>query len=413
MKEEYANLVYTWYRRRLPKELRFVKSNLLAGKDPAHTATLELLTGYEAWEYLSKKDEDLGLRYLALNPDYATLSRLSEPELNRVREELPPIYELRLADREPTELEKEVKSKSNRQLRWKFRWSFTPFYLAALAGSSLASIPLYALGLTPLYALPEIATYLERKGKPGGKIINAIASAYYFLRSPLMAAETKLEYRFLGPKLARWRIGKKIWERSPRALRKLYHRGGLLLNGILPLREHVVDLFAHDGKRLRKKLSYEEVKRELLNALSELGESYAQDVKEEALSQLENELVEIENPAESLYRDDFISTRGYFKRKIVARRKGKKVEIVNRKYLKKLASKLGEFETRLEQKVERNPTHYLDVDVDRDGNVVYIANVIGVDPYFGEISKGFAAKEASGFLKWRKAQRILDEYAQL
>ena len=412
MKGEVAKLAHSLDRDKLPKKLRFVKSNLLAGKDAAHTATLELLTGYEAWEYLSNKDRELGLRYLSLSPEYAMLSRLNEAELNWIREELPPIYELRLENHGQTELEKEARRRLNRQLRWKFRWGFTPFYLVTLASTSLASLPLYALSLAPIYLLPELATLLEQKGKPGSRVVNAITSAYYFLRSPLMATEVTLEYKFLTPRLARRRIGKKIWERSPRVLRKLYHRGGLALNGVLPLGEHVFDLFAHDGRFLRRKLSYEEIKNELLTALAELGDRYAPEVKEEALNQLENELVEIENPAETLYRDDFISTRGYFKRKVIARERGEKVEVVNRGYIRKLASKLGEFEGRLEQKIEREPTSYLDVDLDRNGNVVYVASVIGVDPYFGELSRGFAAKEASGFLKWRKAQRILDEYAQ-
>jgi|GEM_PF-6088352 len=412
MKEEVAKLVYGLDRDELPKKLRFAKSNLLAGKDVAHTATLELLTGYEAWEYLSNKDKELGLRYLSLSPGYAMLSRLNEAELDWVREELPPIYELRLEDRGQTGLEKEARRRLNRQLRWKFRWGFTPFYLVTLASTSLASLPLYALSLAPIYALPELATFLEQKGKPGSKVVNAITGVYYFLRSPIMAAEVMLEYKFLAPRLAKRGIGKKIWERSPRVLRKLYHRGGLALNGILSLGGHVLDLFAHDGRFSRRKLSYEEIKGELLAALAELGDRHVPEVKEEALNQLENELVEIENPAETLYRDDFISTRGYFKRKVVARERGGKVEIVDRSYVRKLASKLGEFEKGLEQKMERDPTSYLDVDLDRNGNVVYVASVIGVDPYFGELSRGFAAKEASGFLKWRKAQRILDEYAQ-
>ena len=107
---------------------------------------------------------------------------------------------------------------------------------------------------------------------------------------------------------------------------------------------------------------------------------------------MDNGIIEVEN-AREIQRNS--SSLGYWERRKVLEQRGNKLEIVDKRYVRKLASIQGMFLNDFENLILRRPYEFLRIDVDRDGNTVYTKDVIGIYPIerLNGLRKGIEMKE--------------------
>ena len=92
---------------------------------------------------------------------------------------------------------------------------------------------------------------------------------------------------------------------------------------------------------------------------------------------VDNGIIEVEN-AREIQRNP--SSLGYWEKRKVLEKRGSKLEIVDKRYVRKLASIQGMFLDDFENLILRRPYEFLRIDVDRNGNTVYTKDVTGIYP---------------------------------
>ena len=370
---------------------------------PEFAKTIEALTAQKAYNSLPKE----------LNLEYAVYSASLDPiffkiDLNWIEENLPPYSlvvkkyveenlsreELEEIKRNPKKLRKilaktmprkwiEIQEEYSKQLWYDFRKLIIPTYVLGMASTYLAtgnpySILYWASGIIPYYALKILAH--NAKNRRISRYLNSIATVYFFGRFGVSAVLSAVEFGYLAPL-----IGKqleKAWPYLPKKARRALDSIEKWLSGIK-----------------LKEFDEKEIVNSLLQVPKVVQHKVPRKAVERYLEELENGLIEVEDPRKLLYKPFVLS---YYRRKVVVR-KGK---IVDKDFIKKLAEIEGTFIEEMERKVERKPWKYLGVDL-INGEVVWVRDIIGVVPIKSEgLFLGISRKEGYSCLLAKKADEI-------
>ena len=225
--------------------------------------------------------------------------------------------------------------------------------------------------IAPCYLLAELSYKI--KDRKVSDAIRKTSLIYYFSTRPIGAIQFILEFKVLSSLLGE--MIEKGWKYLPKTIRKGIDASEKFLSG--------VKVGKFDEREIREEL-YENSKAVLSSLPNKVFDRFRED--------LDNGIIEIEN-AREIQRRPF--SFGYWKRRKVLERRGNKWEIVDKEYVRKLASIQGMFLEDFESLILRRPYEFLRIDVDRNGNIVYTKDVIGVYPIerpYG-LRKGVEMKE--------------------
>ena len=173
-------------------------------------------------------------------------------------------------------------------------------------------------------------------------------------------------------------LGKMVergWKYIPKTVRKMIDASEKFLSGI--------KVGKFDEREVREEL-YENSRLVFSSLPKKVFDKFRGDV--------DNGIIEVEN-AREIQRNP--SSLGYWERRKVLEKRGSKLEIVDKRYVRKLASIQGMFLNDFENLILRRPYEFLRIDVDRDGNTVYTKDVIGIYPIErpNGLRKGIEMKE--------------------
>ena len=264
----------------------------------------------------------------------------------------------------------------SKQISRNTRKLFLPFYLWTASMILLQTNDPYFLlpwlsTILPYYLLTELSYKIEDR-----KISDAIQKAsliYYFSTDPIGTMKSMLEFG-VGSSL----LGEMIergWKYLPKSIRKGIDASGKFLSGI--------KVGKFDEREIREEL-YENSKAVLSSLPNKVFDRFREDI--------ENGIIEVEN-AREIQRDPF--SLGYWERGKVLEKRGNEWRIVDKEYIRKLASIHGMFLEDFENLIIRRPYEFLRIDVDRNGNVVFTKDIIGIYPIerpYG-LRKGVEMKE--------------------
>jgi len=207
---------------------------------------------------------------------------------------------------------------------------------------------------------------------------------YFFLRSPTSAIISFLEFG-LGASLISKYL-EKTWPYLSRFLEKFLYETQIYLSGIKKEK--------FDEKDIRKKLY--NIKPNSKNIPKRIIEKYREKV--------DNGLIEIENPEETLFNPFALS---YWRREVVAIPEGRDLKIINREYVKKIAQKEGMFfEEFIERRLKKMPFEYLSYGI-YDGKLAYVRDIIGILPC--QLSNALAYKEGYVTMLAMKSDEIITQ----
>jgi len=226
----------------------------------------------------------------------------------------------------------------------KTRKLFTPFYLwTALLILSKTGNPYFLLPwlstIIPYYMLTELSYNLKDR-----KISDAIQKTslvYYFSANPIGAIQSMLEFG-VGSSL----LGKMVergWKYIPKTVRKMIDASEKFLSGI--------KVGKFDEREVREEL-YENSRLVFSSLPKKVFDKFREDV--------DNGIIEVEN-AREIQRNP--SSLGYWERRKVLEKRGSKLEIVDKRYVRKLASIQGMFLDDFENLILRRPYEFLRIDV--------------------------------------------------
>ena len=126
----------------------------------------------------------------------------------------------------------------------------------------------------------------------------------------------------------------------------------------------------------KRNFNEKEIREELYN-IKINSPNISKSIEEKYRERIDNGLIEIENPAETLLNPYSIS---YWRRRIVAIPEGRELKIVDKEYIRKLAQKEGmpvdEF---IERRLKKIPDEYLGYGIYNE-RLVYVKDVIGILP---------------------------------
>jgi len=261
------------------------------------------------------------------------------------------------------EFEKIMREHSKQNMR-NMRKVFMPLYLSSLAILSQTVLqtgnPYLVLSwlstMAPYYLLTELSYKLKDKKLSG--IINNLSLIYYISIHPIRSIQSMLEFGFGSSLLGK--MVEKEWKYLPKTFRKTIDVSGKFLSGIK------VEKF--DEREIRKEL-YENSKSILSSLPAKVFDKFREDV--------DNGIIEVEN-AREIQRKPF--SLGYWERRKVLERREDKWGIVDKEYVRKLASIYGMFLEDFENLIIRRPYEFLRIDVDKNGNVVFTKDIIGIYP---------------------------------
>jgi len=376
---------------------------------PEFTKTIEALTAQRAYNSLPKE----------LKLEYAVHSASLDPiffkiDLNWIEKNLPPyslivkkyieenlsIEELEEVKGKPRKLRKllaktmprewiEIQEEYSKQLWYDFRKLVIPVYILGIASTYLTtgnpySLLYWASGIIPYYALKILA--YKTKNRRTSKYLNSIATVYFLGRFGVSAVLSAIEFGYLAPLIGRQL--EKIWPYLPKKARRALDLIEKRLSGIK-----------------LKEFDEKEIVDSLLQVPKAVQHKIPRKAVEKYLEELENGLIEVENPRKLLYKPFILS---YHRRRVVVRR-GK---IVDKDFIRKLARIEGTFIKEMERKVEREPWKYLGVDLINE-EVVWVRDIIGIYPVAKRgLLEGIIRKEGYACLLGKKADlisRILEE----
>jgi len=370
--------------------------------------TIESLSAQIAYNSL---DENKRIEYALFSQSIEPLFfKLSEEELKKVEKSLPPFSKIvqyifrkfgvseeeakilrtripfyKLFTKEGRELKRRKKEVSKKILSeewerisfeysrkmWKdFQKLVIPLYGLGILETYLTTYDLYFLvywlvGILPFYAL-KYASYKSPDRRISSHL-NIIASIYFLGRSPVGFLQSIIEFGILAPKIGD--LIEKVWPYTPRTLRVFIDKAEKFLSDVKPKR--------FDEKEIREKLY--DVPKEINTSIPQYSiDKYRENV--------ENGVLEIEDPRKSLFKPYLL---GYHRRKIVV----EDGRILDKEYVRKLAKIDGKFLEDVEREIERKPWKYLGIDI-KDGKIVYVRDIIGIIPSEREgLYEGLARKE--------------------
>jgi hypothetical protein len=230
---------------------------------------------------------------------------------------------------------------------------------------------------------------LKHPDKNLRRYIDNVSLLYLLGRSPTGLALSTLEYAFLSPMVSK--IIEKYWysDKFPDYFRKLIYKSQILISG------------------LRTREFDEREIREQLYSIKLESSSIPKFALDRFKEEVDNKIIEIEDPRKVLLHPWAIS---WFRRKVVAVPKGKEIEIVDKEFVRKLAKLEGIFLNEMEEKIRRQPTEYLGLDVWK-GRIVFTRDVLGILPC--QIDDALTYKEGYTAILGKKADRILIENVSL
>ncbi|MEM0333228.1 MAG: hypothetical protein QXX30_02055 [Candidatus Aenigmatarchaeota archaeon] len=420
--EEIKKLYEIWNKIEID-DLKFMLS-FLNSRYPIFGETIERLSAYKAYESLPKEEKlEFGLYSEELDPLFFVLDKdfidwiektlppyptivsnlynkkgLKSEEIEiMTKRSINPITNYRVGKKKRDIIKKyglisEEFEKVNQKIQER-RWKAIRNTMIPLYGISAASIMIYTkdpvsslLSWLPFPILFNLGRYITFKTE-NRKIKNFIdrsLTAALIASSPESYIRVILEFG-VGAPLLSYSI-EKLWPYVPRSFKKFFYNLQLKSSGIKT-----------------KKFDEKEV-RNLLYNVNISSENIPNYLFEEYKNQIENGIIEVEDPRKTL-----ISTYGlsYYRRKKVASLEGNEVKIIDNEYVKKLAQIEGTFLKDFENRLKRYPTKYLGVSV-LDDKIYFVRDIIGILP--SQIESGLAYKEAYCCLLGKKSDNIFSIY---
>ena len=259
-----------------------------------------------------------------------------------------------------------------RKEEWKdFMAPLAIFYgLSSFGIYSYTSNPLSVLLYLLTYPLPyQLLKYLSFRSENLKKYTEKSLPIFFILRAPLGFLLSLIEFGIISPLISK--TIEKYWtsKNFPNFLRKTVYELGIFLS------------------RLKVKKFDERELREILYDIKVDSTSIPRTVIERFRERVDSGAIELEDPREKLYHPYALS---WYRRRVVAVPKGEEIEIVDRRYIKKLARIEGLTEERLEGRIKKYPLEYLGYDL-WNGKPAFVRDVIGVLPC--KISDALAYKE--------------------
>jgi hypothetical protein len=420
--EEYQEVYRKW--RESGEEDRFL-IGWLSSKIPSFNKTIEGLSAYRAYQSLTKEEKMRYAEYSSYLFDVFFL--LPEEKIGFIERNLPP-YEYvarmvwegkNLTDEEREILTKKIHKNPLKAMRLvknkeeilrrhgliseeyqsilerqrESEWSDTRKLLALFYAAT--SLELYlSTGdpMTPLiylvsFPLPYQATkYISRK-VPNKKIrdyVDKLSYLYLVARSPLGIMLRLAEFGFVAPIISK--TIEKAWysDYFPDLLRKAIYETQVRISGIKPR--------DFDEREMREKLYN----------ISINSPNIPKSAVERFKDEVEDGLIEIEDPRKVLIDSWALS---WYRRKVVAIPEGSSIRIVDKEFVKKLASKEGISEREIEKIIEKIPTMYLGIDY-WNGKLAYTRDLIGILPC--DIDTVLAHKEGYKAILGKKADKIME-----
>jgi len=334
------------------EELAIVERNLPPYPSIVRHVCKKVGISYEDVEEISKKR----------NLIYSLFNRRIAEKRKEIRQ--------KLRSEEYEKIRKEYSKQSSR----KMRKIFIPLYLSSAITILQSGNPYYLVPwlsiLAPYYLLTELSYKINDREIYSA--IRKVSSIYYFSINPRVI-KFSLEFQFISS-IARAMI-RRWWKYFPKSVKKAIDSSEKFLSGI--------KIGKFNEREIREEL-YENSKAILSSLPNEVFDKFREDI--------ENGIIEVVNVREIQKRPFSL---GYWERRKVLERRGNKWEIVDKEYVRKLASIHGMFLEDFENLIIKRPYEFLRIVVDRNGNIVYTKDVIGIYPIkrpYG-LRKGVEIKE--------------------
>jgi hypothetical protein len=421
--KEYQEVYRKWGESR--EEDRFL-IGWLNSKNPSFNKTIEGLSAYRAYKSLPGEEKTKYAEYSSYLFDVFFL--LPEEKIGFIERNLPPyeyVAEMIWEGKNLTDEEREILTKKipknplkairlvknkeeilrrhgliseeyqailerQRETEWRDTRKLLALFYA------VTSLELYLSTRDPTAPLIYLASfplpyqtikYISRKvpNKRVRDYVDKLSSLYLVARSPVGAALSLAEFGFVAPLISK--TIEKAWysDYFPDLLRKAIYETQIRISGIKP-REL-------DEKEMREKLY--NIKIDSPNIPKSAVERFKDEV--------EDGLIEIEDPRKTLLDPWALS---WFRRKVVAIPEGNSIRIVDKDFVKKLASKEGISEREIEKTIEKIPTKYLGIDYWNDKRA-YTRDLIGILPC--DIDIALAHKEGYTAILGKKADEIIEK----
>jgi len=253
-----------------------------------------------------------------------------------------------------------------------------------LLTSNLLAAILYLLSFpVPYQTLRYIS--LKLPDKRIRSYIDKISLLYFASSSPLGLAISTLEFGILAPLISK--VIKKYWysDYFPNLLRGSIYKVQTFLSG------------------LKTKKFDEKEMRELLYNIKIESTSIPKSSIDRFREEIDNEIIEIEDPRKVLLDPLAIS---WFRRKVVVIPEGREIKIVDKEFVRKLAQKEGIFLSEMEARIKKYPLQYLGFDV-HNGKLVFTRDIIGILPC--QIQDALAYKEGYLAVLGKKADNLFEK----
>ena len=371
---------------------RFLKAYINREK-PEYSYTLEGLSAQTAYNSLGEDrieysvfSKSLDPVFLAFTPEelkiiekylppypeivsaYYKKRQVSEEEIKVLNKKLPFYQRLTRKGRQLAKSKKEISNKLlpeewlkiqqayNRKVWYDFRKTLIPLYATGILSTYLATHNLfYAIywltGILPYYGLKIASDKIMNRTI--SKHLDRIASLYFFGRYTFGAVESMAEFGFIAPQIGK--LMEKAWSYTPKPVRKIIDKTEKFLTGVKP-----------------KKFDEKEMRIELYSVPDTISTGLPTSTIEKYKEDLDNELIEVEDPRRTLTEPFTLS---YHSRKAVVIND----KIIDKQWVRKLAEKEGRFLDSVEEEVVKRPWKHLGIDV-VDGKIAWVRDIIGILP---------------------------------
>ncbi|MDL1966944.1 MAG: hypothetical protein LWW90_09850, partial [Candidatus Desulfofervidus auxilii] len=281
-----------------------------------------------------------------------------------------------------------------KQIWYNFRKIIIIFYIEGMLATymkahNVYSLILWILGVLPYYGLKLLSLRISNQ-KISLKLSQA-ASLYFLARYGPGAAQSLIEFGLLSPYTEKILNGKnqQFWKYTPKPIRKILFTAGELLSG-----------------NKRKKFDEKEIRDELYILPETVKNNVPGNVRERFKERVVNCEIELEDVRKTL---PFYYISGYYKRSPVI----ENGRIVDREYVRKLAAREGVFSGRFEEKILKRPWKYLGCDLDLNGKIVWVKDVIGIaSTKIDGLQEGIIRKEGYLALLGTKADEIARRFME-
>ena len=372
---------------------------------PEFNKTIEALTSQRAYNSLREEEKleyaiystSLDPIFFVINlkeieeklPSYPNIVKkyirkiLSREEIERL-EKNPKTIKKYLAKHLPEEWIR-IQEEYSKQLWYNFRKLLIPTYAFGIFSTYFATNNVYSIlywiaGVMPYYGIKILAYKI--KDRRIAKYLNNVANIYFFGKYGISGIFSSIEFGIIAPLIGNF--VERVWPYLPKNVRRFIDKSEKWLSGI--------KIKKFDEKELRELLS---------NVPKKVQHQIPKNAVNKFLEELENGLIEIENPRETLIEAFVLS---YHRRKIVIDEKG---QIVDKEFIKKLSRIEGTFVKKMENKLLKRPWKYLGIDL-KNGKIVWVRDIIGLLPTKNEgLFNGLIRKEGYACLLGKKADLVM------